>query len=67
MPAPSSVTKHVNKSMQVFLVLWAEPMGENNTMVTTQAKADSRFGEAIHSKVRRFVVVREGNNYCTAL
>ena len=54
---------------KVFLVLWVEPAGESRTMVTDQARGTTtgRYGEAVYSKVRRFVVIREGANYCSAL
>ena len=54
---------------KVFLVLWVEPAGESNTLVTNLEPGTSfgRFGERVFSKVRRFVVVREGENYCSAL
>ena len=54
---------------KVFRVLWVEPAGESNTVVTSLEPGTSygRFGEPVFSKVRRFVVVREADNYCSAL
>ncbi|KAK5170652.1 uncharacterized protein LTR77_005241 [Saxophila tyrrhenica] len=54
---------------KVFLVLWVEPAGESTTLVTMAEPGTSRgaFGERVFSKVRRFVVVREADNYCTCL
>ena len=54
---------------KVFYILWVEPAGESNTMVTglEMGTTVGRFGERAFSKVRRFVVVREGDNYCSAL
>ena len=54
---------------KVFHVLWVEPAGESNTQVTGLEVGTTigRFGERAFSKVRRFVVVREGDNYCSAL
>ncbi|KAK4623991.1 hypothetical protein CLAFUW4_05682 [Fulvia fulva] len=57
---------------RVFLVLWAEPMGETGTVITSAEQADpsvlrGRMGERVYSKVRRFVVVRASANYCSAL
>ena len=54
---------------KVFHVLWTEPAGESNTVVTTLEPGTSvgRFGERVFSKVRKFVVVREGESYCSAL
>ncbi|KAK3115373.1 hypothetical protein LTR53_005364 [Teratosphaeriaceae sp. CCFEE 6253] len=64
---------------RVFLILWSEPAGENITAVHSVLPDDrsaagksgiipGRYsGERIYSKVRRFVVVRAGTDYCTAL
>lgn len=54
---------------KVFRVLWSEPAGESNTLVTALEPGTSvgRFGEPVYSKVRRFVVIRAGDNYCGAL
>lgn len=54
---------------RVFLVLWAEPAGGNQTVVTVQVGGTvlNHMGERVFSKVRRFVVIRESANYCSAL
>lgn len=54
---------------RVFLVLWTEPAGETNTLITKREPGLTlgRYGERVYSKVRRFVVVREAINYCSAL
>ncbi|KAK5123695.1 hypothetical protein LTR85_002331 [Meristemomyces frigidus] len=63
---------------RVFLVLWTEPAGETATLITSREPNDrparvdpgmtvGRFGERVYSKVRRFVVVRAGEKYCSAL
>lgn len=55
---------------RVFLVLWAEPAGGNaGTVVTMQERGTVRnhLGELVFSKVRRFVVIRESDQYCNAL
>lgn len=82
LPAADDVTERLFKSFRlrdqprkfftvgkVFLVLWVEPAGESNTGVTGLEIGTTigRFGERAFSKVRRFVVVREGDNYCSAL
>ena len=82
LPAEHDVTERLFKSFRlrdqprkfftvgkVFLVLWVEPAGESNTVVTGLEVGTTygRFGERAFSKVRRFVVVREGDNYCSAL
>lgn len=53
---------------RVFLVLWSEPSNRAES-VNTQHPGTvlNHFGEPVFSKVRRFVVVREGNGYCSAL
>ena len=53
---------------RVFLILWVEPAGESNTVVTdVEEGTNSRSGEGVFAKVRRFVVIREGDAYCSAL
>ena len=62
---------------RVFLVLWVEPAGETTTAITSLERSDpipadpgvthGRFGEHVYSKVRRFVVIRAGSNYCSAI
>ncbi|KAF2159660.1 hypothetical protein M409DRAFT_29827 [Zasmidium cellare ATCC 36951] len=57
---------------RVFLLLWVEPAGESGTLITSvepsdQAFSNGAFNERVYSKVRRFVVVREGQSYCSAL
>lgn len=53
---------------KVFLVLWSEPAG-GTSLVSKWATGTviNHLGERVFSKVRRFVVVREGGNYCNAL
>ena len=52
---------------RVFLVLWAEPVG--GSVVTTLETGTIRndFGKLVTSKVRRFVVIRQSDQYCIAL
>ncbi|SMR49289.1 unnamed protein product [Zymoseptoria tritici ST99CH_1E4] len=59
---------------RVFMVLWAEPAGENaTTNVPSIERPDaslipSRFkGEMVYSKVRRFVVIREAGDHCNVI
>jgi hypothetical protein len=58
---------------KVFMVLWVEPKGEStktldtNIPVLEEGTSTGRYGEKVFSKVRRFVVIREGSNYCSAL
>jgi hypothetical protein len=50
---------------KVFKVLWPELLGQDNGTATVTA--DARFGEEIMTKVRWFVVVKDGRNFCTCL
>ncbi|KAK6442488.1 hypothetical protein LTR95_001282 [Oleoguttula sp. CCFEE 5521] len=56
---------------QVFLTLWVEPMGETQpgrgSVATYREVYYGKFGEPVYSDIRRFVVVREGEQSCTAL
>lgn len=54
---------------KVFRVLWSEPAGDQNTLVSALEKGTSfgRFGETVFSKVRRFVVIKEGYTFCGAI
>ncbi|KAK1817240.1 hypothetical protein LTR12_008330 [Friedmanniomyces endolithicus] len=62
---------------RAFSILWSEPAGESSTEVTSMISNDvaptessfatGRYGTRVYSKVRRFVVVRAGAAYCTAL
>lgn len=49
---------------RVFSALWPEPAG--NSVVSRKTVFD-RLGQPIFSKIRRFVVIREGKNFCTGL
>ncbi|KAK0319784.1 hypothetical protein LTR82_009119 [Friedmanniomyces endolithicus] len=62
---------------RAFSILWSEPAGESSTEVTSMVSNDvapnhspfttGRYGTRVYSKIRRFVVVRAGAAYCTAL
>lgn len=52
---------------KVFLVLWVEPVGESVVTSFVPGESLGRFGERVFSKVRRFVVIRAADNYCTCL
>ena len=52
---------------KVFLVLWVEPMGESVMTTFVPGESVGRFGERVYSKVRRFIVIRQAENYCTCL
>lgn len=54
---------------KVFLVLWAEPAGETATQLTAYEPGLTIgiHGQKVFSKVRRFVVIRPSDRYCTCL
>ncbi|KAK4506244.1 hypothetical protein PRZ48_004209 [Zasmidium cellare] len=53
---------------RVFLVLWVEPAGGSvNSSSTSLVLGQGQHNERVFSKVRRFVVIREGNTYCSAV
>lgn len=53
---------------RVFLVLWSEPAGGTSRVTKWEAgTVINHLGERVFSKVRRFVVIREGGTYCNAL
>jgi hypothetical protein len=51
---------------RVFHMLWSEPAGAGATEVTYGTMVN-HLGELVYSKVRRFVVIRQGRDSCTAL
>ena len=52
---------------RVFTILWVESAGESNINDYESSEIVGRFGEKVVSKIRRFVVIREGQTYCTGL
>ncbi|KAK4544655.1 hypothetical protein LTR36_003904 [Oleoguttula mirabilis] len=50
---------------KVFLVLWSQPSGVTDT--NASEVTTGRYRQLVHSKIRRFVVVREGSNFCSAV
>ncbi|KAK5725247.1 hypothetical protein LTR17_013116 [Elasticomyces elasticus] len=64
---------------RVFLILWTEPAGAGATEITSYEQNDrtitaadggpvpGRFGESVYSQVRRYVVIRGGEQFCSAL
>ncbi|KAK3075500.1 hypothetical protein LTR53_001117 [Teratosphaeriaceae sp. CCFEE 6253] len=58
---------------RVFKILWSEPASDNATVISPILRdgrnsiSSGRYGETVYSKIRRFVVVREGSDFCTAL
>ena len=51
---------------RVFLVLWTEPAGGGGTAVS-RYEVLNHLGQRVFSKIRRFVVVRAGPHFCSAL
>jgi hypothetical protein len=52
---------------RVFLVLWAEPASKDGKVDSVIGASQSQLEQRVFSKVRRFVVVREGAQFCHAL
>jgi ribosomal protein L12E/L44/L45/RPP1/RPP2 len=53
---------------RIFLVLWSEPAGGASHVTRWQSGIVlNHLGERVFSKVRRFVVIRDGDSYCNAL
>lgn len=66
-----SKPKKFFKLGKVFLMLWSEPAGESSASGSTvtvyePGLSSGRYGERVFSKVRRFVIVREGTTYSIA-
>lgn len=65
--------KRFFKVGRVFAVLWSEPAGEQPAGKNVDWNDEDdyetigRFGERVHTKIRRFVVVREGDRHSTCL
>jgi hypothetical protein len=56
------------KTGRVFVILWAEPAGGGSaTTFMQRGPVLNQLGERVFSKVRRFVIIREGAGYCSAL
>ncbi|KAL1798130.1 hypothetical protein ACET3X_002167 [Alternaria dauci] len=53
---------------RVFAVLWSEPAGKNALITSGKDSACSmvRYGEYVHSQIRRFVIVRHKRSFCYA-
>jgi len=54
----------------VFTVLWSRPEEEGSESISTKWEPGivlNHMGERVFTKVRRFVVIREGVDYCYAL
>jgi hypothetical protein len=57
---------------RVFQTLWTDACGEtakedSETFQSAKHVATTRFGEKVYTKIRRFVVVRQGETDCTCL
>jgi hypothetical protein len=59
--------KRFFKVGRVFAVLWSEPAGENVDWSDEDDYEIVRYGEKVFTKIRRFVVVREGDRHSTCL
>jgi hypothetical protein len=52
---------------RVFTTLWTDAVGGNANATNSSFVSVVMYGEKVYSKVRRFVVVREGDRSCTCL
>jgi hypothetical protein len=53
---------------RVFFVLWSEPAGDSSNVSSRHPNIVlNTYGGRVHSKIRRFVVIREGDGYCSGL
>ncbi|OQN96401.1 hypothetical protein B0A48_17653 [Cryoendolithus antarcticus] len=56
---------------RVFMTLWPETAGENNSHITSllpdAGVYRGAYGERFYTKVRRFVVIRTSDKYCSVL
>jgi hypothetical protein len=56
------------KPGRVFATLWTDPFADTTSEATFESFVSIvRFGERVHSKIRRFVVVKQGDRSCTCL
>ncbi|KAF4627005.1 hypothetical protein G7Y89_g11151 [Cudoniella acicularis] len=58
--------RHFFSPGRVFLTLWTEQFGGASTTPDTSVSVVV-FGEKVHSKIRRFIVVRDNDRFCTCL
>jgi hypothetical protein len=55
---------------QVFKVVWSEPKGETHpdvTDVTPYTVGRTKYGEKVHTTVRRFIIVAADRGHCQCL
>ena len=53
---------------RVFSTLWSESAGKISTSTSRHPEASvSSYNEQAYARIRRFIVIREGANYCYAL
>jgi hypothetical protein len=52
---------------RAFVVLWAEPAGGGGGTIASKYESVNQLGQRVYSKARRFVVVKEGTQWCHAL
>ena len=61
--------KNFFKVGKVFMVLWIEPAGGSagSSWQSEPSLSSVRYGESAYSKIRRFVVIREGQKYSNVI
>jgi hypothetical protein len=52
---------------RVFSTLWTDSLGDNAGRVDPTFVSEVKYGERVYSKIRRFIVVREGNRSVSCL
>ena len=52
---------------RVFSTLWTDQLGNNTSKVDPTFVSEVKYGERVYSKIRRFIVVREGDRAVSCL
>jgi hypothetical protein len=52
---------------RVFSTLWTDPISSKTTNSNQTFVSDTTYGEKVHTKIRRFVVVIQRDSYCNCL
>lgn len=47
-------------------MLWSQPVGNVDETNLTEVTVN-KWNEGVHTKIRRFVVIRAGNDFCSVL
>ncbi|KAF7185542.1 hypothetical protein HII31_13166 [Pseudocercospora fuligena] len=52
---------------RVFMILWTEPLGDESLSEYSQFTVKGLYGDWLHQKVRRFIVIGEAERHCLAI